>query len=375
MCPTDGALYLSGLVNGEGHGEGWHFKSSGNVDGGQALWQKITAAEIAANAMPSSVTIVTHTSAMSFKSMKPAKDGFVAIGQNKNDASVIVKLSADGRQVWATQCVDCGEFTSVATSLDGTEFAVGGHCSFDIDIRDGTGCVETKQEGNRFSGLDAAVTYFNSDGQKKWTKRYPTPHSSIQLLYPSDQVVVYEETWSITSTPDGGFVLGCGSGTHCSEVPSTMKTSCLNANMEKWQSLVTKLAADGTLVWQRVDTQDPDKPTADMGAENAVEYVTVNADGTYLVTHDDTNGMGYSILAADKPTTPLKVVLIGDSMSEYAKQSMDKYCPNTKSTNKGIGGTTAQQVRSSHLSRLYPYLAHSHGHLSTVDAPRRGQRC
>ena len=271
----------------------------------------MSATEIAANAMPSSVNIKLHSSAMSFKSMKPAKGGFVAIGQNGDSASVIAKLSPDGSQVWATQCDNCGEFTSVATSLDGTEFAVGGHCSFDIDIRDGTGCVETKQEGNRFSGLDAAVTYFNSDGQKKWTKRYPTPHSSIQLLYPSDQVVVYEETWSITSTPDGGFVLGCGSGTHCSEVPSTLKTRCLRANMEKWQSLVTKLAADGTLVWQRVDTQDPDKPTADMGAENAVEYVTVNDDGTYLVTHDDTMGMGYSLLASDKTTAEKSTTTAG----------------------------------------------------------------
>merc|ERR1712187_855197 len=131
---------------------------------------------------------------------------------------------------------------------------------------------------------------------------YPTPQKSITLLTPAEQVFVYEETWSIASTSDGGFVLGCGSGTHCSEVPSKMQGKCRSAKMGSWQSLVTKLAADGTLVWQRVDTQDPDNPTADMGAENAVEYVTVNDDGTYLVTHDDTMGMGYSLLASDKTT-------------------------------------------------------------------------
>ena len=171
---------------------------------------------------------------------------------------------------------------------------------------------------------------------------------------------MYEETWSITSTPDGGFVLGSGSGTHCSEVPAEMRSKCLSANMESWQSLVTKISATGKLVWQRVDTPNENAPNP----ENAAEYVTVNADGTYLVTHDETLGMGFTLLASDtKPDTsgaggdkdksdngsttstkPITIVLIGDSMSEYAKQSVDKYCTNAKSTNKGIGGSTAEQV-------------------------------
>ena len=263
---TDGALYLSGLVNGEAPEAGWSFKSSGNVDGGKAFWQKMTASEIAANSMPSSTVIKIHTSAMSFKSMKAAKNGFIAIGQNENGANTIVKLAADGSQEWATQCTDCGEFTSVATSKDGTEFAAAGHCSFDITKTDG--CVAVAKKGAEFSGLDAAVSYFNAQGVKQWTKRYPTPPDSITLLSRAEQVVVYEETWSIATTLDGGFVLGCGSGTHCGDgIPEgNLRTKCDNANMELWQSLVTKISANGTLVWQRVDTQDP-------GEENMVVVV------------------------------------------------------------------------------------------------------
>ena len=38
------------------------------------------------------------------------------------------------------------------------------------------------------------------------------------------------------------------------------------------------------------------------------------------------------------------IVLIGDSMAEYGKQSVDKYCGGAQSTNRGVGGTTAKQV-------------------------------
>ena len=45
------------------------------------------------------------------------------------------------------------------------------------------------------------------------------------------------------------------------------------------------------------------------------------------------------------PSTGPNVVLIGDSLSSYAKQTMDKYCRAGMSTNNGHGGTTAKQVR------------------------------
>jgi len=37
------------------------------------------------------------------------------------------------------------------------------------------------------------------------------------------------------------------------------------------------------------------------------------------------------------------IVLIGDSMSEFAKDTVDQFCGNAKSTNRGVGGTTATQ--------------------------------
>ena len=99
--------------------------------------------------------------------------------------------------------------TSVATSLDGTEFATTGHCAgYDPDVTDFTGCTGGGS-GSRWTGLDGTVSYFNSNGQKQWTKRYPTPQDSVTLITPGQQRVVYEECWSIASTSDGGFVLGC----------------------------------------------------------------------------------------------------------------------------------------------------------------------
>ena len=52
----------------------------------------------------------------------------------------------------------------------------------------------------------------------------------------------------------------------------------------------------------------------------------------------------FGVLLAQTGAEQLTMVLIGDSMSEYAKQTVDKYCLNAKSTNKGIGGSTALQV-------------------------------
>ena len=42
--------------------------------------------------------------------------------------------------------------------------------------------------------------------------------------------------------------------------------------------------------------------------------------------------------------TPTTVVLIGDSMSDFAGKSLDKYCLGAVSTNKGVSGSTAKQV-------------------------------
>ena len=141
---------------------------------------------------------------------------------------------------------------------------------------------------------------------------------------------------------------------------------CLNTLA--YTNICSALTSPYTSLDHPPPTLTPENSIADQGAENAVEYVTVNPDGTYLVTHDDTMGMGYTLLASDtttKPTTPttstkpttttkstvstgasdpITMVLIGDSMSEYAQQTADKYCNNIKSTNKGIGGSTAEQV-------------------------------
>ena len=58
----------------------------------------------------------------------------------------------------------------------------------------------------------------------------------------------------------------------------------------------------------------------------------------------DTEGKESKTTKAPTSTDPVTMVLIGDSMSDYAKQTADKYCNNIKSTNKGIGGSTAEQV-------------------------------
>merc|ERR1719181_192866 len=52
-------------------------------------------------------------------------------------------------------------------------------------------------------------------------------------------------------------------------------------------------------------------------------------------------------------TTGPRVVLIGDSLSSYAKQTMDKYCRAGMSTNRGIGGATALQMLTQDKNSKY----------------------
>merc|ERR1719230_1635145 len=73
--------------------------------------------------------------------------------------------------------------------------------------------------------------------------------------------------------------------------------------MEVWQGLVTKFWPSGEIAWQRVDTDQERDDVSPSGPANAVEYVTQNKDGTFLVTHDDTNGMGFRVLGKD-PAPP-----------------------------------------------------------------------
>ena len=53
------------------------------------------------------------------------------------------------------------------------------------------------------------------------------------------------------------------------------------------------------------------------------------------------SGPAQGIGMTTKPTT---VVLIGDSMSDFAGKTLDKYCLGAVSTNKGVSGSTAKQV-------------------------------
>ena len=72
---------------------------------------------------------------------------------------------------------------------------------------------------------------------------------------------------------------------------------CLNTLA--YTNICSTLTSPYTSLPHPPPTLTPENSIADQGAENAVEYVTVNPDGTYLVTHDDTMGMGYTLLASD----------------------------------------------------------------------------
>ena len=56
------------------------------------------------------------------------------------------------------------------------------------------------------------------------------------------------------------------------------------------QGLVTKFWPNGKIAWQRLDAEQDNGEVSPTGAANAIEYVTQNKDGTFLVTHDDTLG-------------------------------------------------------------------------------------
>ncbi len=159
---------------------------------------------------------------------------------------------------------------------------------FDFDLAHDNGFIlggHTRTYTKVVGGWDAWLVKTDSDGNLQW-------HSSFGEPMGGDPLWIYDEAYGVRSTPDGGYVLACGTGVE----PENAEDD--NNPNNFWSSYVIKTNASGELQWEHIYKKD------DM--HNAAEYVNICKDGGYIVFLDadgfmenGANAFGFLKLAAE----------------------------------------------------------------------------
>lgn len=286
----DGDLVAGGITDAPKDGlEG--FKSYGNPFGGTAFLMRLSAAQIQADTAPDAPTwSQTYAGSTTVKGARPVADatgGFIVLTASEDETATLIRTDDQGATLWTQSYPDRGEATDVAVvAVDGVVdgFAFIGH-------------------GGDGTTLDGFVTKVHTDGTVAWTKSFGDPIGGVGKfagLGAGNPALIYDECWGIQATSDGGLVTACGTGIEgCDNWPSgsDISTECQQDPRVDWRGMVTRFAADGALVWQRVDSFSP--PDGGEISSSASEYVALTSDGGILSVVDEAFGIGVLVLATD----------------------------------------------------------------------------
>ena len=167
------------------------------------------------------------------------------------------------------------------------EFDGNGHDQcFDMDITP-DGIIlggHTTSYGN--GGWDVWLLKVSNNGTQQWHKSFGQPLGGNPKR-------IYDECYGVKTTPDGGFILACGTGIE----PENIKipTDPLNT----WAAYILRTDSRGKLLWQYT-YHKPNK------GHNAAEYVTFCRDGGFLFFLDsdtlgnmDEENIGFLKLSAE----------------------------------------------------------------------------
>lgn len=140
---------------------------------------------------------------------------------------------------------------------------------FDMDLTP-DGCVLAGHTtGDPNGGWDAWLVKVNRDGTRQWSQTYGQPLGGSPKQ-------IYDECYGVKATPDGGFVLACGTGVE----PENAKTR--KDPRSTWAAYVVRTDARGNKLWHHLH-HTPNK------GHNAAEYVALCRDGGYVVFLDSDN--------------------------------------------------------------------------------------
>jgi len=298
----EGGLITGGLFDSPKDGlEG--FKSYGNPSAGKAFVAYYSPTQVSSSVAPASPTWRKDFNAsLTVKGIRPIDNqgGFVLLTSQSQspNAPILTRLDTQGNVLWEKVYPTRAEPADVCVLASNgtlTGFAFCGH-------------------GKKSSGeLDSYLTVVDLNGSVRWTREFGDPVGGVGKfagLSSGNSKLIYDESWGIQSTADGGMLVASGTGiegcdpwraSDSNQSRIAILTECLADPRTDWRGMITKFDANGSQVWQRVDSFIP--PEGGQVSSTACEYVLLLADGKILSVKDEAFGVGLLVLDAESNQT------------------------------------------------------------------------
>lgn len=307
---ADGGFIAGGFANFP-YNEFPNYKSGGQVDAGNPIFQKFSAA------VASQTTAFTTPPTPEWTYRCGAGNNCTAQGCSKvmriymdngvekvvtvpgTAAQIIIVNAADGTQDSFkdnTVEVNGKNYQDIQPKMAGgavTGFAVSG-LDFGTTPKNTESCTANAGCGM----IRGHITTIKSDLTEEFNVNYndsPGGTAEYTGLAPLSGAVVLTECFSLTATSDAngdttGFVAACGQGIegcagYLTGISNAMLTTCASDPRTTWRGFPVKVDLSGNMVWYRLENQ------------RAYEYVTVAPDGKIVYVTDNPSGFGFATYA------------------------------------------------------------------------------
>ena len=314
VCATpDGGLITGGIYDSAKDGlEG--FKSYGNPSSGKAFVAYYSPSQLSSSTAPSTPSWRTDFNAsLTVKGIRSIGDTgefilLTALADSPNPPNV-ARLDSQGNVLWEKTYATRGEPTDVCVlAVNGTitGFAFCGH------------------GGGKGAGtLDSYLTVLDLNGTVSWTREFGDPAGGVGKfagLSSGNPKLIYDESWGIQGTADGGMLVATGTGiegcepwqgSDSNQTRIAILQECLADPRTDWRGMITKFDANGTQIWQRVDSFIP--PDDGIVSSAASEYVVLLSDGKILSVIDEAFGVGFLVLEAEANASSTTDLLVSSS--------------------------------------------------------------
>ena len=215
------------------------------TENGEMLWEKELIGETGDPKIPSGLRILQDSSNGGY-----IISSTVFTANNKMDFCLI-KTDSSGNVIW---------INTYGGERDE-------HC-YDMDLTKDGGYILTGHTTSLPSvGWDAYLVKVDRNGEKVWDRSFGEPLDG-------DPRKIYDECYGVRSTPDGGYIISCGTGIE----PEPYKDPSYWGD---WKIFVVKTDQDGNFLW--------DFTSKDFPGEKAGEYVEISKDEGYIVFVDGGN--------------------------------------------------------------------------------------
>ncbi len=286
----NGGLIAGGITDASQSGlEG--FKSFGNPYGGRAELLYFSADIINGAQAPNSPTwrrgLPGYETVKSVHPIPGPNAGYIVLVGSEGREATVVRTDAAGDVIW--QRTYQGRFEATDLAL---HYRDGEHLGYTF-----TG------HGGRNGTLDGQLTRIDLDGRQVWAKSFGNPAGGVGPftgLGRGHPQLIYDECWGIQGLPDGGVVVGCGTGIEgCDLIADRgLQQTCRQDPRQTWRGWVIRFNMGGEIVWDRLDSF-PEADSRDRPADAASEYVAVLANGGILSVVDQGFGIGVLVLNTD----------------------------------------------------------------------------